>query len=71
MLRWYSARHSRGLTTHMVASLRLDGASLVGETGCRTFRGRFVVSGEEIRVTELAADNAATAGVCPPAAVER
>jgi len=51
------------------ATLRLDGASLVGETGCRTFTGRFVVSGEAIRVTELAADDAATAGVCPPAAV--
>ena len=25
------------------ATLRLDGASLVGETGCRTFTGRFVV----------------------------
>ena len=55
------------------ATLRLDvsDASLRGETGCRSFTGRYALAGDEIRVTELAVDDAATAGVCPPHALEQ
>jgi heat shock protein HslJ len=48
------------------ATLRLapDGA-LEGSTGCRAFSGRYTTSGDEVVVTELAADDA-TAGACSP-----
>jgi len=54
------------------ATLRIgsDG-SLAGETGCRSFRGRYVLRGDEIHVTELAVDGAATAGVCTDEGVEQ
>lgn len=55
------------------ATLRLDGAdgSLEGTTGCRSFAGRYTIAGHEVRIAELAVDEAATAGACPPAAVEQ
>lgn len=51
------------------ATLRLgrDG-SLEGGTGCRPFRGRYVLMGDEVRVTELAAD---AGGACAPAVEEQ
>jgi heat shock protein HslJ len=51
------------------ATLRLgrDGR-LEGGTGCRAFRGRYVLAGDEVRVTELAAE---AAGACAPAVAEQ
>jgi heat shock protein HslJ len=53
-------------------TLRLgaDGA-ITGSTGCRSFRGRYVVRGDEVIVTRLEVDDAATAGVCPHEVVEQ
>jgi heat shock protein HslJ len=49
-------------------ALRLRGdGSLEGDTGCRSFRGRYVLAGDEVRVLGLDVDDAATAGVCSPA----
>lgn len=59
-------------TPAAAAMLRLGGdGGLVCETGCRPFRGRYVLRGDEIRVTELAVDEAPAAGACAAAVVEQ
>lgn len=45
--------------------------SLEGGTGCRAFRGRYLLAGDEVRVLELDVDDAATAGACASAGDEQ
>jgi heat shock protein HslJ len=49
---------------------RGDG-SLEGGTGCRAFRGRYVLADDEVRVLELDVDDAVTAGTCSSAGDEQ
>jgi heat shock protein HslJ len=45
--------------------------TLEGSTGCRTFRGRYVVRGGEVVVTQLSALEDPLAGACPEAVVRQ
>ncbi len=51
--------------TEATLLLRSDG-TLAGTTGCRRLTGRYVISGDEVIATELAAE-----GECPPALAQQ